>query len=292
MTHYNCTTARQLSIVEYLAQCGFTPQYIKGDNHWYFSPLREENHASFKVNNKLNAWFDFGIGEGGNLVDLGIKLYNCSVADFLDRLNNGNYTLSFHQQKTQPQTANVAESKITIVQASELSNLTLVKYLHEREIDYYNAKAYCKEVLFSLNGQQHLAIGFVNRSGGYELRSAQHKLSSSPKDLTFIDRRFDTVHVLEGFTDFLSLLTINRRDMPGNFLVLNSLSFTGRSLEIIVQHKDIKLYLDHDKAAVKAMEMIKQAAPNAEDASRFYSGYKDLNAYWKHEVKQRRWLEL
>jgi hypothetical protein len=151
------------------------------------------------------------------------------VEELLVRLSTGDHSLSFH--KPVKQASSEPEHKIIIQHTGELQNLTLVKYLHERAIDYYTAKAYCKEVLFTVNGQRHLAVGFANRSGGYELRNANLKLSSSPKDLTFIDRGANTVHVLEGFTDFLSLLTINKRDMPGNFLVLNSLSFVGKSLE-------------------------------------------------------------
>jgi len=62
MRKLNCDDARKLSIVDYLAQCGFRPQYIKGVNHWYLSPIREENTASFKVNTQLNVWFDHGMG--------------------------------------------------------------------------------------------------------------------------------------------------------------------------------------------------------------------------------------
>jgi hypothetical protein len=51
-----------------------------------------------------------------------------------------------------------------------------------------------------------------------------------------------------------------------------------------------KLYLDHDKAAAKEMTFIKQAIPNVEDASHFYSGYKDLNAYLKIQQQQSRGL--
>lgn len=288
MKKLNCDEARQISIVDYLAQCGINPQYIKGVNHWYLSPIREENTASFKVNAKLNSWFDHGIGEGGNFIDLGIRLHQCTVEELLSRLSVADRSFSFHQrEKAAVQIKAEPENRITILDARELHNLTLVSYLHEREIDYYHAKSYCKEVLFSMNGQRHLAIGFENRSGGYELRNPVIKLSSSPKDLTFIDRGFNTVHVTEGFTDFLSLLTINKRDMPGNFLVLNSLSFVSASMDILQQHKAVELYLDHDKAAVKAIAAIKESVPNAHDASRFYSHHKDLNAYLTQEHQQR-----
>jgi hypothetical protein len=291
MSKLNCDEARKLSIVDYLARCGFQPQYIKGADHWYLSPIREENTASFKVNTKLNAWYDHGIGEGGNFIDLGIRLHQCTVEELLARLSIGDRSLSFHQP-VKATTLPEPENKIIIHEVREFSNLTLVSYLHERGLDYYHTKKYCKEILFTVNNQRHLAIGFENRSGGYELRNKQLKLSSSPKDLTFIDRGSDTIHVTEGFTDFLSLLTINRRDMSGNFLVLNSLSFVSASLDILGQHKAVELYLDHDKAASKVLAIIKANVPQVHDASRFYNGYKDLNVYLKNEHQQSRGLHL
>jgi len=291
MSKLNCDEARKLSIVDYLAECGFQPQYVKGADHWYLSPIREENTASFKVNTKLNAWFDHGIGEGGNFIDLGIRLHGCNVEELLTRLSTGDRSLSFHQPvkaAAQPE----PENKVIIHEARELQNLILVRYLHERGLDFYHTRRYCKEVLFTVNNQRQLAIGFENRSGGYELRNKQLKLSSSPKDLTFIDMGFDTLHVTEGFTDFLSLLTMNRWDMPGNFLVLNSLSFVSASLDILKLHDKVELYLDHDKSAQKALTFIKEQVPQVHDASRFYNGHKDLNAYLKNEHQQSRGLRL
>ena len=42
MHKLNCDEARKLSIVDYLAQCGFCPQYIKEGNHWYLSPILQQ----------------------------------------------------------------------------------------------------------------------------------------------------------------------------------------------------------------------------------------------------------
>jgi len=89
-----CEQAKQIDIVEYLFSLGFNPVKIRNADHWYLSPLRSEKTASFKVNKKLNAWYDHGVGKGGNLVDFGILYYNCSVSEFLEKIN----TLSFHQQ--------------------------------------------------------------------------------------------------------------------------------------------------------------------------------------------------
>ena len=40
------------------------------------SPLREDKTPSFVVNNNLHEWYDFGIAEGGDLIELGKRMYN------------------------------------------------------------------------------------------------------------------------------------------------------------------------------------------------------------------------
>ncbi|MFD0793455.1 hypothetical protein ACFQZX_07480 [Mucilaginibacter litoreus] len=49
MTRYNCKTAKELSIVDYLEQCSIHPQRIKDHNYWYLSPLREKRPLHSKL---------------------------------------------------------------------------------------------------------------------------------------------------------------------------------------------------------------------------------------------------
>ena len=67
----NISEAKQVRIVDFLAQLGHHAQYVKSEQYWYLSPLREERTPSFKVNNRLNEWYDFGEATGGDLVELG-----------------------------------------------------------------------------------------------------------------------------------------------------------------------------------------------------------------------------
>ena len=46
--------AKQVRIVDFLAQLGHHAQYVKSDQYWYLSPLRDEQSPSFKVNDRLN----------------------------------------------------------------------------------------------------------------------------------------------------------------------------------------------------------------------------------------------
>ncbi len=61
---FNCGEARQIDMVDYLAKAGYQPQRIRDNDYWYHSPLRNERTPSFKVNRKINRWYDHGIGKG------------------------------------------------------------------------------------------------------------------------------------------------------------------------------------------------------------------------------------
>lgn len=61
MEKLNCEQAKHIDLVDYLATLGHHPEKIRNNDYWYLSPLREEKTASFKVNRKLNVWYDHGV---------------------------------------------------------------------------------------------------------------------------------------------------------------------------------------------------------------------------------------
>src|SRR5215218_881404 len=90
----SCEEARGMDMVSYLSALGFEPVKIRTWDYWYLSPLRNEKTPSFKVNRKLNRWYDHGLGKGGNLIDFAILYNNCTVGEFL---RTANAVFSFHQ---------------------------------------------------------------------------------------------------------------------------------------------------------------------------------------------------
>ena len=74
----NIDQIKQIKLQDFLATMGCKPVKQYGVNLMYLSPLRTEKHASFKINTELNLWYDFGIGKGGNIIDLAELLYNSS----------------------------------------------------------------------------------------------------------------------------------------------------------------------------------------------------------------------
>jgi hypothetical protein len=209
----SCAEARQVDLVSYLAQLGHHPVQVRHPNYWYLSPLREEKTPSFKINQKLNRWYDYGMGQGGNLIDFAIRYHGCTIRELLHSLK-GN--LSFPppapiQEKIQPAEK---ENPVTILRARPLWSFSLCRYLQQRSIPLELAKRYCQEISYQLNGKVQVAIGFKNDSGGYELRHPAFKASSSPKGITTFGNEAPEVAVFEGFFDFLSYLKIQPSPAP------------------------------------------------------------------------------
>jgi hypothetical protein len=283
--------ATSLDMVGYLESLGYFAQKIRGNDWWYLSPLRNEKTPSFKVARKLNLWYDHGIGKGGTLVDFGVLFYGCTIKEFLQKLSvqpshNFSFTpplgVSFNNKSND-------EKKLLITSVSPIKSSRFYTYLQLRKIDLELAKQYLDEVSFALHGKEFRALGFRNNSGGYELRNEYFKGSSSPKDVTLIDRHCENISVFEGFFSFLSYLSVVRqmgqqrgevlKEGQTSFLILNSLAFFERSRILMERHASVYLYLDRDAAGLKASAKALQWTGQYRDSSNFFHGHKDLNDF-------------
>jgi hypothetical protein len=284
--------AKQIDMVNFLKTLGHTPKKIRNNDHWFLSPLREEKTPSFKVNRQLNVWYDHGTGEGGNLIDFGIRYFKCSVTELLQKLPlQQSPGFSFHPHSFQPagekkKTSHEA-GKIRIISNREISNHELQEYLNTRQIPLTIASQFCEEVSFELYHKKHIAIGFKNDSGGYELRNQYFKGSSTPKEPRLIlQNDSKDLAVFEGFFSFLSFQTIQQSelkdliDLPtiqADALVLNSVSFFEKSRERMEQYSNIHLFLDRDRMGIKCTQQALQWSSKYKDQSRHYQRFKDLN---------------
>ncbi|MGH2642973.1 MAG: CHC2 zinc finger domain-containing protein [Chitinophagaceae bacterium] len=91
--------AKEIDLVDYLSTLGYEPSKIRNNDYWYLSPFRNEKTPSFKINRRINRWYDHGLGKGGNLIDFAILYQDCTVAEFLRQMNN---SFSFHKQSVVP----------------------------------------------------------------------------------------------------------------------------------------------------------------------------------------------
>lgn len=269
--------AKKIDMTSYLSSLGYQPVAIRNVEYWYLSPLRDEKEASFKVNQKLNLWFDHGLGKGGNIIDFGILYHGCTISELLKKLDT-NFSL---QQLivTHPNKRTVIENKITILGDYPLTSPSLLRYLQERKIPLEIANEFCREVRYELNDKTYFGIGFKNNSGGYEIRNPYFKTGSSPKDITIIDNAAEDVVVFEGFIDFLSFkaTTKNLPEKGQDFVVLNSVSFFERARPFMETHKQIRLYLDRDTTGINCTQRALSMSSKYKDESTLYKNHKDFN---------------
>lgn len=271
--------AKQLSIIDYLAQAGYEPTQVKGNAYWYRSPLRKEQTASFKVNADRNQWYDFATGQHGDIIDLVSALHHCSTVEALVLLSQGSGQVTHNTFSFGGKTIG-EEPRLVIERIEPLSHPSLLGYLAERGVDLRIAKEYCKEVYYNNAGRNFFAVGFPNNSGGWELRSRHFKGCASPKNLSLVTAGGSCLPLclFEGFIDFLSWRTL-RPEAEGDSLVLNSLALLPRALPQLRAYPSVRAFLDNDDAGRQALHALQSAGIEVEDMSQLYAPHKDLNEY-------------
>ena len=273
-----------LSIRAYLAERGLQPTKDNPRYGLYLLPLREERTPSFKVDYVQNLWYDFGLGEGGSIIDLVMRLERCDFAQAVRLLGSGERTpmvipLPLPVPPTVP--------ALRLLSDMPLRHPTLVGYLSSRGIDPDMAFGYCREVHYAIKGREYFAVGFRNDAGGWELRSERFKGGVSPKHITTIDNRSDTVLAFEGFMDFLSYLSMEKQ-LQTDAAVLNSVVNLPKAIPFLDRHATIHTFFDNDEAGCRATADLKRLCPNSTviNRSHLYREHKDLNEYW--QAKQHR----
>ncbi len=284
-----------IPIREYLARRGIVPRYERNGYGMYLSPLREERTPSFKVDYVQNLWYDFGLGEGGTLLTLVMRLERCDSREAVRRLQNGEKknagSVSLSPGVGERPAAGgpspivrlAAAPALRILSDASLRHPALVGYLSSRGIVPSVAAAFCREVRYEVNGRAFFAIGFRNDAGGWELRSARFKGGSSPKHITTIDNRSDTVIAFEGFMDFLACLSMKHPAPLGiDAAVLNSVVNLPKALPFLERHPTIHAFLDNDEAGRRTLAELTHRCPRSQviDHTQLYRDYKDLNDFW------------
>ena len=295
-------TAKQIGIAEYLHSLGYSPVRRQGGNLWYKSPLREETEASFKVNTERNLWYDFATGKGGNIIALAAELYASDHVPYLLEMiarqvpHVRPVSFSFGGQT-------LSQPSFRQLEVMPLSSPALFSYLRERGINTELAKRECREVRYLTDGKPYFAVGFPNRSGGYEIRNKLFKGCIAPKDITHIrqEQTKETCYLFEGFMDYLSFLTLrlercpDRPELDGqDYIVLNSTSNLSKAIHPLGDYERIHCFLDNDKAGMEAVQELREEyGMRIRDASHIYGGYNDLNDFLcsKRSGQAERWQE-
>ena len=287
----NIDQIKKIKLQEFLATIDCKPVKQYGVNLMYLSPLRTEKHASFKVNIELNLWHDFGIGRGGNIIDLAELLYNSSDVSYLihqiERNALGCVSVSLPTVKP-----NAPQNSFENLQVLSITHPALINYLGERCIGIETARTVCKELHFDTRGKHYFGIGFPNIAGGYEIRNPFFKGGITPKDISLFhnEESKQSCFVFEGFIDFLSFMMLRRKENNGlkrqDYLILNSVTNIHKAIKKLSCNDSVQCCLDNDTAGRNAyLRLSKKLGNSVTDASNLYNGFKDLNEYLCAEFK-------
>ena len=191
MKEEDLSLIKRYSIVEYLERKGIKPVRRTPAYALYRSPLRAEIHPSFKVDTEKNLWIDYAEGRGGSIIDLFMRLENCTLSEAIRHLgrNAPDDTVyssrnDFAPNNFQPSMA--ANGARKLISISDTLPPHLQEYLTKvRCINLENAKPFLKCISYEVRGRCYQAIAFANLSGGYELRdNGSFKGTIAPKDIT------------------------------------------------------------------------------------------------------------
>lgn len=273
----NSTQAREISIEKILQNLGCEPTKSNENESWYLSPFRIEKTASFKLNKKINRWFDHGEQKGGNVIDLVIAKFGFNVSEALSYLEKFDSFFSFHEQIFNSQAQE--ENNINVEKIIPIQHVALIQYLKSRGIKKYQDENCLREIHYTLKDKKYFAIGFENKSNGFEIRNKYAKICIGKKDITLISNQSQILRILEGFFDYLSFIEIrkNKNLEQSDYLVLNSVALITKNLSVLQNYRTIELYLDNDAAGTKHTEIIIKSFQNSIDCREMFKGYKDLN---------------
>ena len=275
---------KSIPLASFLSRLGHEPAARKGTRLWYKSPLRQEHTPSFKVETALNCWYDFGLGRGGNIIDLAAEMYQSTdlrylmrcIADSCPVPSVQTVASSYPQRHSAPS----MEERFEVV---PLEHRALVAYLQERGIPAHIAKAKCKEAHYCVNGKFYFAVAFENVSGGCELRNRYFKGCRGRKDISYLpwarDGPSTECAVFEGFIDYLSALTLGIIS-GADAIILNSVVNVNKAVPFLKYYRIINCYLDNDTAGQTALaELTAIYGSIVIDRSTLYSEFNDLNDF-------------
>ena len=274
---------KSIPLASFLSRLGHEPAARKGTRLWYKSPLRQEHTPSFKVDTALNCWYDFGLGRGGNIIDLAAELYQSTDLRYLMRCICNSYPVPSVQTVASSYHRRLSAPSMERFEVVPLEHHALVAYLQERGIPAHIATVNCKEAHYSVNGKSYFAVAFENVSGGWELRNRYFKGCRRRKDISYLPWARDgpsaECAMFEGFIDYLSALTLDIIS-GADTIILNSVVNVNKAVPFLKGYRIINCYLDNDTAGQTALsELTAIYGSTVIDRSTLYSEFNDLNEY-------------
>lgn len=267
-------------IADYLHSIGIEPADNVGNQLLYYSPLTNENTASFYVEPHKNVFNDFSSGQRGDLLRLVQLIEQIPFKDAVKRIEGlksgfSDSSFSFSGISIEPC------PKIEIVKVQTIQNNGLIQYIEQRGINIDLARMYCKEVHFKNKDKQYFAVGFANGGGGYELRNGLGFKGKTANGITVFDKATNQINLFEGFFDFLSALQYyNTYTFNNTTIILNTNNNLKLFLETVTDSSIINSFLDNDRSGESVVnQLVSKGFVVLNQSRKVYPNSKDFNDY-------------
>lgn len=276
--------AKKVGITKVLRYYGHRPTRQTSNELVYYSPFTDERTPSFMANVSKNLYYDFSSGLGGDVIHL---TQNIKGLEFLEAIKevleiDGSIVDSLSFDVRQFSKREVSKRKIQVIDVKEVENLKLINYLSSRRIDLELARLWVKEVYYSVNGNTYYALGFMNDSGGFELRNPLGFKGKTKNGITTISSgNTKGITVFEGFFDFLSALMHFKREYPRyTTYILNSTVNYPVVLKKLSTDNIVYSFLDNDRAGENVIQSLISSGITVRNvSSELYSNHKDFNEF-------------
>lgn len=308
MEKYLIEQARDVCIARLLDSRGIKPARQSGDDLYYISPIRHgDKTPSFHVNTIKNRWFDFGIGEGRDVIGLIMELDGVAFPLAIKLLINfggaKNYLYEDKKKSASEKRKKIDEPSATkILKTIVIKHPALIEYLSERKIPLELAKRYLQEVHYYLlkKDRNYFTLGFPSGEGFVTRNKKMLSFVGKDKKISFISKKNienddskKQVIVFEGFFDFLSALVLAKKlYFSDDVIILHSIAMKDHAIKKIMKtsYEKVFLCLDNDTEGKKTTtyfqeEIVKQQKQSNQsqsiiiDSSFRYESYNDLNEY-------------
>ncbi|MCD0456314.1 toprim domain-containing protein [Chryseobacterium sp. LC2016-27] len=225
-----------------------------------------------------NKAFDFGTGKSYDVISIVQQMHKCSVSDALNHLKK--FDLSVSEKKPVEEIDN--DKSYDIIQVDHVRHPALIQYLKSRKV--YEQRNLVKEIYYRLDGKKFFGIGFLNDSGGCEIRNKYAKICLGLKDVTWVvgERNMNReVLIFEGFFDYLTYRNMEKEEKSSSdHLILNSTAMLFKVKSKLKDYDKISLFLDNDSNGKATTKMIENDYENVEDCSILYRDSNDLNEWF------------
>ncbi|MGF7036918.1 toprim domain-containing protein [Mucilaginibacter lappiensis] len=276
------------SLLELLSQLGYQPKRKSGKEQMFYSMLRDNDHTpSFAVDDKSGEWYDHGIGEGGNIIDFGLKFWpNDTFKEVVTKIN-GYLSHTLHStagdqradQRKAKKSPKIPTYIITSVKPLG-THPAITEYLQSRGV-FEIGLSMLSEVYYTVKGEDKVSkhfysAGWKNDNGSWEVRNKYFKGCLGTKEVTTIAGDPKKVSMFEGFMNYLSWKSENP-SANHTIIILNTLSLLAEGIEKAKRFTEINMYFDRDAGGHAASKELLAKLPYAIDRSAIYEKFNDYN---------------